>query len=98
MIVRIVKLKFQYKHISTFKTIFENSKQTILSQKGCRKLELLQDSNDDCTFFTYSYWDTEEDLNTYRNSEWFKTVWASTKVLFQEKPMAWSTRKLDELK
>jgi hypothetical protein len=48
-------------------------------------------------FFTYSYWDDATDLENYRNSEFFKSVWAKTKVLFSEKPEAWSVNKLETL-
>ena len=34
------------------------------------------------------------DLNNYRNSELFKDVWSKTKILFNKKPEAWSTKKL----
>ena len=96
MITRIVKLSFKEEYISDFKTIFEESKQKILSQKGCLKAEMLQDVNSKNIFFTYSWWETEQDLNNYRNSELFKGVWAKTKILFNDKPQAWSTLKLNE--
>jgi heme-degrading monooxygenase HmoA len=96
MIIRIVKLSFHPEHVSTFKAIFEESKQKILTQKGCNRVELLQDVNTKNVFFTYSWWNSEDDLNRYRHSELFEEVWAKTKVLFNDKPMAWSTEKIDE--
>ena len=36
-------------------------------------------------FFTYSYWETELDVENYRNSELFINVWSSTKLFFKEK-------------
>lgn len=96
MIIRIVKLSFHLEHTGTFKRIFEENKQTILSQKGCQHLELLQDLENKSTFFTYSWWDCKENLNAYRNSDWFKNVWNKTKLLFKEKPIAWSSEKINE--
>ena len=55
-------------------------------------IELLQDYNLPNSFSTYSYWQSEEDLNNYRNSEIFNDVWARTKVLFSEKPIAFSLK------
>ena len=52
MIIRIVKLSFQAESISNFKTIFEDNKQ-IISQKGCNRLEMLEDINDVNVIFTY---------------------------------------------
>tara|TARA_B110000438_G_C15203685_1_gene389827 strand:- start:47 stop:343 length:297 start_codon:yes stop_codon:yes gene_type:complete len=96
MITRIVKLSFKEEHIEEFQAIFEESKQKIISQKGCRKVEMLQDVSAKNIFFTYSWWESEEDLNNYRNSVLFAGVWAQTKILFNDKPMAWSTKKLNE--
>ena len=96
MITRIVKLNFKLEHLEEFKSIFEKSKEKILSQKGCKKVEMLQDVNTKNIFFTYSLWETEVDLNNYRNSELFAGVWAKTKILFNDKPLAWSTKKLNE--
>ena len=86
MIIRIVKLSFHAEYISDFKTIFEENKGKIISQKGCNRLEMLEDINDVNSFFTYSWWDSEGDLNNYRNSELFKDVWSKTKILFKKKP------------
>mgnify|MGYP001596073546 FL=1 len=96
MIIRIVKLSFHAEHISAFKTIFEESKQKILAQKGCHRVEMLQDVNEKNIFFTYSWWDSEDDLNKYRQSELFEGVWNKTKILFNDKPKAWSTEKINE--
>ena len=96
MIIRIVKLSFHVEHISAFKTIFEESKQKILTQKGCLRLEMLQDVNEKNIFFTYSWWDSEKDLNDYRHSKLFKGVWNKTKLLFNDKPKAWCTEKINE--
>ena len=54
MIIRIVKLSFHAEYISDFKTIFEENKGKIISQKGCNRLEMLEDINDVNIFFTYS--------------------------------------------
>ena len=97
MIIRIVKLSFHTEFIPDFKTIFEENKQKIISQKGCNHLEMLKDIKDVNVIFTYSWWDSEEDLNNYRNSELFKDVWSKTKILFNNKPEAWSTKKISEV-
>ena len=97
MFVRIVKLKFESKNISLFQKVFEESKKEIRSFKGCSHLELYQDKNDETIFFTYSYWNEEKDLDAYRNSDFFKSVWRKTKVLFADKPEVWSVNKVSSL-
>ncbi len=97
MLVRIVKLTFKSGCIDDFKQIFEASKVGIRNFEGCQFLELYQDKKDATVFFTYSFWKHETHLNAYRDSDFFKTVWAKTKPLFADKPAAWSVNKLDSL-
>ncbi len=94
MFVRIVKMEFQNDKIDEFQINFKKVKDKIRNTKGCRLLELYQDKTNTNIFFTYSYWETEQDLEDYRKSDLFKTVWAKTKPLFNAKPMAWSLDKM----
>lgn len=97
MFVRIVKLSFHEENIPAFLENFEVMKEKIRNASGNRFLELYQDKNNKCIFFTYSYWETEQDLENYRNSELFDGIWNFTKKLFNDKPEAWSVDKLASL-
>lgn len=97
MFVRIVKMSFHQEHIAAFLDNFELMKTRIRNAEGNRLLELYQDKNDPRIFFTYSYWETEEDLENYRRSELFYDVWTFTKKLFNAKPDAWSVDKVVSL-
>ena len=97
MLVRIVKLSFHQDKIPAFLENFELVKNQIRNFPGNRLLELYQDKTNTSIFFTYSYWDSEEDLENYRKSELFTEVWDFTKKLFNDKPEAWSVDKLDRL-
>jgi heme-degrading monooxygenase HmoA len=97
MFVRIVKMSFHEDKISNFLENFEVIKEKIRNAPGNRLLELYQDKTDKCIFFTYSYWETEQDLENYRNSELFFKIWTDTKKLFNNKPEAWSVDKLVSL-
>lgn len=70
-----------------FKTIFDSSKNLIRHVDGCRMLRLLRSGN---VFITYSEWENEAHLESYRNSELFKQTWAKTKVLFEKPAEAWT--------
>ncbi len=97
MLVRIVKMSFHPEHIHTFLTHFEEKKELIRKSAGCQLLELYQEQKGSSVFFTYSYWDSEKELDIYRNSDLFKDIWSKTKVLFNKKPEAWSVTKLVRL-
>lgn len=97
MIKRIVKLTFREEETENFIQIFKESKENIRARNGCRYLELLRGKRNPNIFFTYSFWDSEDDLNAYRHSELFIATWAKTKVLFAAKPEAWSVDSLEIL-
>ncbi len=97
MLVRIVKMSFEPEHIDTFMANFHSTKKSIRNFEGCRYLELYRDQNEANIFFTYSYWEDQSFIETYRNSELFKKVWSQTKPLFNDKPQAWSVDKIVSL-
>ena len=97
MIVRIVKLSFKPEEVDNFLTIFNESKELIRATKGCLRLELLQQTDQPNVLSTYSWWESETDLENYRHSELFKTTWAKTKPLFNDKPQAWSFNQVAKL-
>ena len=80
-----------------FRRLVETKKYDIRAFEGCEFLELYRDKHNTNVFFTYSFWNTEADLENYRNSNLFKSVWAKTKPLFNAKPEAWSVDKLATL-
>ena len=97
MFVRIVKMTFQEDKVSEFLQNFNSVKDKIRNVNGCRLLELYRDKDNSSVFFTYSYWEREQDLENYRLSELFTGVWAVTKPLFAQKAEAWSVDKLVSL-
>ncbi|TXD85183.1 antibiotic biosynthesis monooxygenase [Subsaximicrobium wynnwilliamsii] len=97
MLIRIVKMSFEPSKIQEFLMNFDANKRQIRAFEGCEFLELYRDKNNKDLFFTYSYWQTEADLEHYRHSELFKKVWSKTKPLFNAKPEAWSVNRLHSL-
>ncbi len=94
MLIRYVRMTFREDKIEEFLGIFDASKDKIRAMEGCQYLELLRDINHPNIFMTHSHWNSENDLNNYRNSELFNITWAKTKVLFSEKPLAFSVESL----
>jgi heme-degrading monooxygenase HmoA len=90
-------MSFHEEHIPKFLENFDSIKDKIRASEGNRFLELYQDKNNPCIFFTYSFWETEADLENYRKSALFDDVWTFTKKLFNDKPEAWSVDRLVSL-
>ena len=82
MIIRLVKLSFQTSSVPEFLEFFKTIEGKIQQFQGCSKLKLYQDLNNSDIFYTYSEWNSVEDLEFYRNSTFFKSTWAKTKILF----------------
>ncbi len=91
MLKRLVKLTFQPDKTSDFIKIFEETQFFIRNTEGCLHLELLRDVNKTNIFFTLSHWENEAALEAYRQSDLFTTTWARTKILFCDRPEAWTT-------
>ena len=91
MIIRIVKMSFSPDKTEDFLKIFNRSKEKIASVDGIISLELVRDRDNKNIFFTISKWENEDFLEKYRKSELFQNTWSKTKILFNEKPQAWST-------
>jgi heme-degrading monooxygenase HmoA len=90
MITRIVKMTFKPENIDGFMEIFGTYQKQIRAFDGCSGVDLMKDLNNECVFFTLSFWNTEEDLNSYRESYIFKNTWSKVKPMFSEKAEAWS--------
>jgi quinol monooxygenase YgiN len=90
-------MTFHPEKVQDFKQIFEQSKEKIRAFDGCNHLELLQDKDFPHIFMTYSYWRDEHALEKYRHSELFQTTWSKTKILFSDKPLAFSAQSLIKL-
>jgi quinol monooxygenase YgiN len=92
MIKRIVKMEFEPARLEDFLALFTETCEQIRAFPGCSHLELWQDDQQPARLFTYSFWESAEALEQYRQSDLFKTTWAQTKKWFADRPEAWSIR------
>lgn len=83
-------MTFRPDSVEEFLSIFAASKSKIRHFEGCNHLELWRDADHPNVFTTYSHWASAEALENYRYSDLFIEVWAATRVLFEEKAVAWS--------
>lgn len=96
-LIRVVQMTFQEDKIDQFLQNFNKNKNRIRGFEGCEHLTLSRDAHQSQIFYTYSIWTSEDHLNTYRKSDLFKGIWANTKILFAEKPQAFSMYKQESL-
>jgi heme oxygenase (mycobilin-producing) len=97
MITRIVRMHFTEAGVDEFLQIFDANKLAIRNFPGCTHLQLLKDAEGPLVFTTLSHWNSEADLEAYRKSELFGSVWGRVKTLFSERTQAFSLVKFIEL-
>lgn len=90
MITRIVKMTFRPGTEADFQQVFRESQAVIKTFAGCIDVNAFNDVANPLVYFTISQWESEEALNNYRHSEFFKQTWTKTKVLFESKAEAYS--------
>lgn len=90
MIYRIVKLDFTTESLNKVRPLFESIAPKVRGASGCKHLEILFDRKSRGKVITYSYWEREEDLEAYRQSELFRSFWDSIKPHFSKPAEAWS--------
>ena len=90
MIVRVVRLTFSPDTVVTFDALYDRFESRIQAQPGCRMVRAMKVSGHPCQRATLSFWETQEDLDTYRKSALFGEVWPATKALFAAPPEAQS--------
>ena len=93
MLIRIVRMHFTEAGVDEFLDIFNQHKQAIKNFPGCTHLQLLKDADDPNCFSTLSHWNGPDDLENYRKSELFGSVWGRVKTLFSERTQAFSLEK-----
>ncbi len=93
MLVRIVRMHFTEAGVEEFLDIFNANKEAIRNFPGCTHLQLLKDAEDPNSFSTLSHWNGPDDLENYRKSELFGSVWGRVKTLFSERTQAFSLEK-----
>lgn len=90
MLTRIVQMEFEPDKLEAFLAHFETVKWQVAQFKGCRGIQLMQDIHQPCIVLTYSIWDSEQDLDNYRHSALFTSIWPQIKPWFAQKAQAWS--------
>lgn len=94
MIIRIVQMTFQENRVDDFLKFAREIRYRIRDFPGCEHLDILRDTNKRNIFFSYSIWESADDLECYRNSDFFRVTWSRVREWFSEKPRAWSVEKI----
>ena len=83
-------MNFDPNKVDDFLALFETVSDKIANFPGCTHLELCKEVGADNIYYTFSKWESKDDLEKYRHSELFEHTWLKTKALFGGKPLAYS--------
>ena len=97
MLIRIVRMHFTEAGVEEFLAIFNQNKLAIRNFPGCTHLELMKDADDPLCYATLSHWNGPDDLENYRKSPLFGSVWGRVKTMFSERSQAFSLEHFIEL-
>ena len=90
MIIRIVRMHFREEETEAFLAIFRANREAIRNFPGCTYMDLMRDVNSPATLVTISHWNGSDDLEAYRASSLFRSVWSRVRPLFARKPEAFT--------
>lgn len=88
MIIRKVDLVIFPEVKDEFEKICATRNPALQKFKGCHRVELIKNPSIKNAYSTISLWDSEEDLNDYRFSEYFGETWKMFKPMFAKKAEA----------
>lgn len=94
MITRIVKMTIRSEAKQQFSELFEKHRTLISNMPGCQRLQLLEDTELAGVFYTISVWQSAAQLEKYRESEVFNSLWPQVKALFNAPAVAWSMNEI----
>lgn len=97
MIKRLVSMEIQPDLLEEAEKILKENVHKIRSFKGCMHLQILRDINVPNRIFSYSEWNSLQDLENYRSSEFFRLFWKKLKKNFQTKAIAWTLESIPYL-
>jgi len=99
MIKRIVRLTLKDTASKTaFEDIYDTRNPHKNGVKGCLDVKVMKDVNEENIYYTVSTWESNDDLEAYRHSPYFKETWPMVKANLAKRAEAYSMTDLDETK
>jgi len=99
MIKRIVRLTMKDTvSMQAFEDIYERRNPHKKSVKGCLDVKVMRDVNEENVYYTVSTWESNGDLEAYRQSPYFKETWPMVKANLAKRAEAYSMMEIEEKK
>ncbi|MCU0327747.1 MAG: antibiotic biosynthesis monooxygenase [Chitinophagales bacterium] len=92
--IRIVKLTFIPEKTNEAIKLLKENHEKVREMPGVLSLEIIQDFVMPQIIITLSHWTNQEALESYRQSDFFKSFWQKLKPMFAEQAQVNSCEKL----
>lgn len=79
---------------AAFAKIYANRNPFTKKVKGCLEVKVMKDADHDDVIYTVSLWEAKEDLEAYRNSNYFAETWPMVKKQLAKRAEAFSLEEL----
>ncbi len=76
-------------HVDSFKKRIPIISIEVRRVSGCMHNDIFRDKNKDNVFYSYTIWNSEEDIEKYLNSQYYKEIWNDLWDYFKIEPQAW---------
>lgn len=87
-LLRTVRMTFRPDAVPDFLALFAATRDRIAAQPGCHGVALWADPRFPNVLTTVSEWADAASLDAYRETDLFRTTWATTRAWFAAPPVA----------
>ena len=98
MITRIVRLTVKDDASKeAFRNIYQRRNPFKNGVKGCKAVNIMRDVMHKNIYYTVSQWDSVDDLEAYRKSDYFKETWPMVKAQLSQRAEAFSMTEIEKV-
>lgn len=98
MITRIVRLTLKDESSQNdFRALYASRNPMNRGVSGCLEVKIMKDINENNVYYTVSKWTTNEALENYRSSAYFKETWPMVKSTLASKTKVFTMEEVVEL-
>jgi len=90
MITRITKFQITTEQRTAFSEFMHQFKDELISVKGCRHFDVLQDKNEDDMLFMFMIWEDDEKLEEFRASDLNRLLTRKIETFTKSEPTTWT--------
>ena len=89
MIIRVVKIPIKDASINSFIKRIPIISNEVRRVSGCIHNDIFRDKMKENIFYSYTIWNSDEDIEKYLGSQYYKDIWGDLWDYFEGTPKSW---------